>query len=111
QRGVVSVFNTENDEFTFIEREADVAAFNGRINNNFRATKNLRFLLFGFYRSGVEGIQFHTNDMHKIDIGARYSFLKDKASVSLRFNDVFDTMEFSYDTPYPYPQYARFGWE
>ena len=111
QRGIVSLQNTTTGESTFIEREADVAALNGRLNNNFKATKNLRFLLFGFYRGGVEGIQFHTNDMYKIDIGARYSFLKDKATLSLRFNDIFDTMEFSYDTPYPYPQAARFGWE
>ncbi|MBF0695119.1 MAG: TonB-dependent receptor [Flavobacterium sp.] len=111
QRGVVSVEDTNTGNYTFIEREADVAAFNARLNSNFKATKSLRFLVFGFFRSGVEGIQFHTNDMYKIDIGARYSFLKDKASLSLRFNDVFDTMEFSYDTPYPYAQKARFGWE
>src|SRR5690606_29268660 len=30
--------------------EADVTAFNFRMNNNFTAYQNLRFLLFGFYR-------------------------------------------------------------
>jgi hypothetical protein len=28
--------------------------------------------------------------MYKIDAGGRYSFLNDKATVSLRFNDVFN---------------------
>lgn len=111
QKGLVSIQDPVTEEFDFIEREVDVAAFNARINNNFKATKNLRFLLFGFYRGPVEGIQFESHRMYKIDIGGRYSFLKDKATLSIRFNDVFDTQEFAFDGDYPYPQTGRFGWE
>jgi hypothetical protein len=35
--------------------------------------------------------------MYKIDAGGRYSFLNDKATVSLRFNDVFNTMKAGFD--------------
>jgi hypothetical protein len=41
--------------------------------------------------------------MYKIDAGGRYSFLNDKATVSLRFNDVFNTMKAGFDGANPYP--------
>jgi len=109
QRGVVGLL--EGGITTFEEREANVAAFNARLNNNFKATKSLRFLLFGFYRSGVERVQNTSEPMYKIDIGGRYSFLKDKASLSVRLNDVFDWMEFSYTGDVPTPSRGTFGWE
>ncbi len=111
QKGLVSRENPVTEEFEFVQKEVSVAAFNGRINNNFKATKSLRFLLFGFYRSGVDGIQFNSKDMYKIDAGGRYSFLKDKATLSVRFNDIFDTMRFAFDSENPYPQTGKFTWE
>src|SRR5690606_20428387 len=76
-----------------------------------KATKSLRFLLFGFYRSGVDGIQFNSKEMYKIDAGARYSFLKDKATLSIRYNDIFNTQQFAFEGDNPYPQTGHFGWE
>ena len=110
QRGTVGLVDPDND-IIFEEREVSVAAFNARINNNFKATKQLRFLLFGFYRSGVERVQNTSEPMYKIDIGGRYSFLKDKASLSVRLNDVFDWMKFSYTGDVPTPSRGTFGWE
>lgn len=109
QRGTVGLVDA--GAISFEEREVDVAAFNARINNNFKATKHLRLLLFGFYRSGVERVQNTSKPMYKIDLGGRYSFLKDKASLSLRFNDVFDWMEFRYTGDVPTPSSGTFGWE
>jgi outer membrane receptor protein involved in Fe transport len=111
QQGLVSVLNTDTNEFEFINKKVTANAFNGRINNNFKATKKLSFLLFGFFRSGVDGLQFASKDMYKIDAGARYSFLKDKATLSIRANDIFDTMKFGFEGENPYPQNGQFKWE
>ncbi len=111
QRGLVSVFNNDNTAFEFEERNVDVTAFNARLNSNFRASKNLKFLLFGFYRGAVDGIQFNSKEMYKIDSGASYSFMDNKASISVRFNDMFDTMKYAYKSDNPYPQTGEFRWE
>lgn len=111
QKGLISVQNTITNSFDLVRKEVHAEAFNARINSNFKATKNLRFLLFGFYRSGVDGIQFNGKEMYKIDAGGRYSFLNDKATVSVRFNDVFNTMKAGFDGENPYPLQGQFTWE
>ncbi|HEX9979430.1 MAG TPA: TonB-dependent receptor [Flavobacterium sp.] len=112
QTGVVSrrIAETE-DEYEFFQREVNVNALNARMNNNFRVTKSLRFLLFGFYRSGVERVQHDTEAMYKMDIGGRYTFFKDKATLSVRFNDVFNTMQSAFSGLYPNPNEGFFRWE
>ena len=111
QTGAVSILNQDTDEFEFINRTVTASAFNARMNSNFKATKSLRFLIFGFYRGSVDGLQFESQPMYKIDAGARYSFLSDKATLSVRFNDILDTQEFGFDGDVPYPQTGKFGWE
>ncbi|HLF51562.1 TonB-dependent receptor domain-containing protein [Flavobacterium sp.] len=111
QQGLISVLNTDTNEFDLVNKKVTANAFNGRINNNFKATKKLSFLLFGFFRGGVDGLQFASKDMYKIDAGARYSFLKNKATLSIRANDIFDTMKFGFEGEHPYPQNGQFKWE
>ncbi|CAM3372831.1 TonB-dependent receptor [Flavobacterium longum] len=111
QKGAVSILNQDTDTYEFTNREVTASALNARINSNFRATKSLRFLIFGFYRGSVQGLQFESQPMYKIDAGGRYSFLKDKATLSVRFNDIFNTQEFGFDGDVPYPQTGSFGWE
>ena len=67
--------------------------------------------MFGFYRGAVDGIQFNSKEMYKIDSGASYTFLDNKASISLRFNDMFDTMKYAFTSDNPYPQTGQFQWE
>ena len=112
QRGDIYVLRpgTIND-FDVVIKEIDANAFNARLNSNFKATKNIRFLLFGFYRGGVDGVQFNSHDMYKVDAGVRFSMLKNKGSLSIRFNDIFDTMKFAVEGENPYPQSAEFKWE
>ena len=111
QKGLISVFNSATNTFDFVSKEVNASAFNARFNSNFKATKSLRFLLFGFYRSGVDGVQFNGKEMYKIDAGGRYSLLKDKATLSIRFNDIFDTMKAGFYGDNPYPQSGQFTWE
>src|SRR5690606_20809343 len=103
QRGLLAVRNPVTDLYDMTERRVNVSAFNARINNNFKATKSLRFLLFGFYRSDVQYVQFRNSEMYKMDVGGRYSFWKDKATVSIRFNDVFKTMRSEFTGEHPFP--------
>ena len=112
QKGIISVLRPGSDnEFDFLEKEIDANAFNARMNSNFKANKRLSFLLFGFYRGGVDGVQNDTREMYKIDAGSRYSLLNNKMSFSLRFNDVFNTMKFGFDGTNPYPNRGQFMWE
>lgn len=109
---MVSVLRTgTTDTFDFVTKEVEVSAFNARLNSNFKATKRLSFLLFGFYRGGVDAIQNNSQEMYKIDSGARYSLLNDKMSISVRFNDMFDTMKYAFDAKNPYPSQGQFTWE
>ncbi len=106
-RGTVQNANTQEQEFA----EADVVAFNARMNNTFTATKNLRFTLFGFYRGRDLSLQFERLPMYKMDLGASYSILKGKGTITTRFNDVFDTMHFEFDGNIPFRQKGAFYWE
>lgn len=99
------------DTGVFENAEVDVTAFNFRMNNNFTATQNLRFQLFGFYRGRDLSLQFERKEMYKIDIGSSYNFAKGKGTITARLNDVFDTMRFAFDGNIPYRQYGAFYWE
>jgi len=111
QKGLVSELQPATGEFEFVQKEVDVAAFNARLNSNFRVNPRLSFLAFGFYRGGVDGIQNNSKEMYKIDMGGRYSLLNNKMSISVRFNDVFDTMKYAFDSTNPYPSKGQFTWE
>lgn len=110
QKGLVSI-KQPSGEFKQTLREIDVNAFNARLNSNFRVNDRLSFLLFGFYRGPVDGIQNNTKDMYKIDSGARYSLLDNKMSLSVRFSDMFNNMRYGFDANNPFPQDGEFRWE
>lgn len=111
QSGYASLFNNATSTMDLVERNITANAFNARLNSNFKATKNLRFNLFGFYRGGVDGITMDSKEMYKIDAGARYALLDNKLSISARFSDIFNTMKFKYTSIYPYPSSGEFSWE
>ena len=81
------------------------------MNNNFTATKNLRFNLFGMYRGKDLGLQFVRNPMYKVDLGSTYTILKGKGSITARVNDIFNTMNFAFEGSIPYKQEGAFYWE
>ncbi len=92
--------------------EVENRALTFRTNHNFKATESLTFSLFGFYRSPAKDLQIDMNSMYFMNIGARYSFLEEnKATISLNFNDVFDTQEFGFDDGRPFSQQGRFKGE
>ena len=93
----------------FIEK--DISVFNARMNNTFKATKNLRFQLFEMYRGQEQGLQFLRKRSYKTDIGASYNILKGQGTVSARASDIFKTINFSFDGDLPYKQVGGFTWE
>jgi outer membrane receptor protein involved in Fe transport len=106
-RGTVENGNTGEQE----RGEVDVTIFNVRMNNNFVATKNLRFNLFGMYRGKDLGLQFERKPMYRMDLGASYTILKGKGTITTRVNDMFQTMRFAFDGNIPYSQEGAFYWE
>ncbi len=94
-----------------ISKEVDAVIYNFRMNNSFKATKNLTFQVFGFYRGDQEGVQFNTKPFYFINTGARYNFLDGKGTASINFNDIFNTMRFRFSSDSPFPQSGRFQGE
>ncbi len=112
QKGLISQLKEGSaTEFEYVEKEVDVNAFNARINSNFKVNPRLSFLIFGFYKGAVDGLQADSHEMKKIDIGGRYSLLNNKMTLSVRFNDVFDQMKYGFNAVNPYPSYGQFSWE
>lgn len=111
QRGIVTVLNPDTNQGELQQREIDNGVFNARLNNNFKITNNLRASLFGFYRGNAKDINGQMNAMYKVDAGVRYSFWNNNANLSLRFNDVFNTMKASFEGDAPYRQTGEFTWE
>jgi len=111
QQGIVFVYDPVTQKSSPLDRKITVGAFNGRMNSNFKVNKRLSFLLFGFYRGEVEGLQNNSHAMYKMDMGSRYTLLNNKMNISLRFNDVFNTMKYAFDSQYPYSHSGQFTWE
>lgn len=99
------------DDIVTQEIEVDNFALNARLNNNFTITKKLSLSLFGFYRGKNESLQMTSDPMYFVNTGARYSFAGGKGSFSLNFNDIFNTMKFSFEGVRPYKQNGSFYWE
>jgi outer membrane receptor protein involved in Fe transport len=98
---------TEND--IILETvQVDNLIWNFRVFNNFKASKKLTFTAFAMYRGKNTGLNFEMDPMYFVNLGARYSFLDDKATFSLSFNDVFDTQKIQIVSERPYLQTAEF---
>ncbi|MDH3698544.1 MAG: TonB-dependent receptor [Flavobacteriaceae bacterium] len=116
QRGLTESLLAPNssateDDIVISEVEVENTAWNFRMNNSFKATKNLTFQLFGFYRGNNRTIQFTVDPMYFVNMGARYSFAQGKGTLSLNFNDVFNTMRFAFEGDRPFEQNGNFNWE
>jgi len=109
QKKVKGTIETSTGIFEFTE--VDATTFNARINNTFKATKDLRFQLFAMYRGQDQGLQFDRDTMWKMDIGSSYNILKGSGTISARFSDIFNTMHFAFNGDRPYTSNGQFNWE
>lgn len=98
------------DEIVLNKIEVDNLVWNARLNNNFTITKDLTFSLFGMYRSEQKSLQFDRQPMYFVNTGLRYNFMQN-ATVSFNYNDIFNTMNFEFESERPYPSEGEFNWE
>ena len=89
----------------------DNTAWNLRMNNSFTVTKKLSLQAFGFYRGKNRTIQFNAEPMYFVNVGARYNFAEGNGTISFNYNDIFNTMKFSFTADQPYEQEGGFNWE
>ncbi len=116
QRGLTETLNTTDpnpSEDDIVEQrvKVDNTAWNLRMNNSFTVTKALTLQAFGFYRGRNKSIQFNADPMYFVNLGARYSFAEGKGTLSLNYNDIFNTMRFAFEGEYPFAQEGAFNWE
>ncbi len=112
-------FNTSFDLYSQTQKgiveneflEVDNLLYNFRMSNSFKATKKLTFQLFGLYRGPNENLQFEVLEFYFINAGGRYNFAEGKGTVSLNFNDIFKTQNWSFDGERPLKQIGEFTWD
>ena len=89
----------------------DNIPWNFRLYNSFKVSKKVSLTAFGFYRSRNTNLQFNIKPMYFVNLGSRVSFDKGKGSLSLNYNDIFNTLKFRFDGTSPYVQEGEFNWE
>ncbi|MEP3385799.1 MAG: outer membrane beta-barrel family protein, partial [Flavobacteriaceae bacterium] len=116
QRGITESLDTNSpapteDDIIVEEVEVDNTAWNFRMSNSFTMNKKLTLQLFGFYRGDNQNLQFNVEPMYFVNIGARHTFAEGKGTISVNYNDIFNTMRFAFDGDRPYKQLGGFNWE
>ncbi|MEN8227772.1 MAG: outer membrane beta-barrel family protein [Bacteroidota bacterium] len=91
--------------------EVSSMAANVRMNNTFNITENLSLQLFGMYRGGNEIIQWKIKPRWMVNSGVSLKVFQKKGTLSLRINDVFNTMRFRFESTNFYPSVGGFHWE
>jgi len=99
------------DDIELVNIEVDNVVWNLRMFNNFKVNKKLSFSAFLMYRGENVGVQFTSKPMFMTNVGMRYNFLDSKATFSLNFNDIFNTMKFRFEGERPFQQEGEFNWE
>ncbi|MES2811307.1 MAG: outer membrane beta-barrel family protein [Bacteroidota bacterium] len=101
----------EDRNGNLVEKEINATLFNSRMNHTFKLTKDFRLIWFTMYRMGERSLQFTNKDMWKTDLGARLNLLEGKATLSVRYNDIFKTMKSSFYSSDPALLNGTFRWE
>jgi len=91
--------------------EVNFTAFNARINNTFKANKNLRFQVSAFYSGENISIQFIRKPMWRVDAGTSLTVLKGSGTITARVSDVLNSMHFAFDRSEPKLAKGQFNWE
>lgn len=109
QKTVKGTIEATKGVFEFVS--VDATLFNARISNTFKATKDLRFQLSAMYRGRDLGLQFVREPIWKMDFGTSYNILKGSGTISARFSDIFNTMQFAFNGERPYRANGHFKGE
>lgn len=101
----------EKRDGNLYQEKVNTTLFNSRMNHTFKLNKDFRLIWFTMYRAGQNGLQFSNKDMWKTDLAARVNILEGKGSLSLRFNDIFKTMQSRFYSSEPANIDGTFRWE
>lgn len=110
QKSLAESFDA-NQDIVLNTVEVDNVAWSARAFNNFKVSESFSLSAFGMYRAKNKNVQFEMKDMLMVNLGLRYSFMENRASFSLSYNDIFNTMYAQFDGARPYVQRGRFNWE
>lgn len=99
------------DDIVIDEYEVDNVAWNLRMFNNFKVTKEFSLSAFAMYRGKARTLQFTIDPMYMVNLGARYNVMNGQGTISINYNDIFDTMKFSFEGELPYTQVGEFNFE
>ncbi|MCT4666251.1 MAG: TonB-dependent receptor family protein [Flavobacteriales bacterium] len=86
-------------------------SLSGRLSSMFYASKKLNFQVFTMINAPENGIQFNRKTMWMFNLGASYTVLNGKGTISARVNDIFQGMRFKFDSTNPFEQNGQFNWE
>lgn len=100
-KGVLAGMNIEQDN-TFWRLQA---------HNTFKVSPRFRLQMLGMYMSRAKSLQFEVEEMYFVNLGARYNFWEDKASLSLNLNDIFNTRIQRLHAEVPQVQEGTFYWD
>ena len=114
--GITEYLKTEIENATLDDivtdyDKVDNLGWNFRVFNSFKVNEKISLTAFGFYRGQNKTLQFDINPMYFVNVGSRYSFASNKGTLSLNFNDVFNTKKFGFEGAKPFPQNGAFEWE
>ena len=111
QTGVSKKIDALGNTIETTKGSVNNAAYNFRMFNNFKVSKTVSLSAFGFYRGANKSLQFNIKPMYFVNVGARVNFAQGRGTFSLNFNDIFNTMKFSFDSDRPFDQVGQFNWE
>ncbi|MBO6213188.1 outer membrane beta-barrel family protein [Algoriella sp.] len=108
---VVQQQKTENGVAVPYLEEIDANRLTARMNNTFKLTKAISLQHFFMYQGKSRFLQGEMQDMWRMDLGARYTFMGGKASLSARVSDIFRTFYGRLEMYTPDRGYGNFRWE
>ena len=91
--------------------EIDANRLTARMNNTFKVSKVISLQHFFMYQGKYRFIQGEMRDMWRMDLGARYTFMGGKASLSARVSDIFRTFYGRLEMYNPDRAVGKFRWE
>ncbi len=101
----------EDINLNLVQKNVTTIPYNARMNHTFKVSKDFTITYFALYRGPVDDLQFNSEDMWRMDLGVRQNLFKGKGSISVRVNDIFNTMRARFNGENPDVVVGQFRWE
>ena len=101
----------EDVNANLVQKNVTTIPYNGRMNHTFKLSKDFNITYFTMYRGPVDDLQFNSEDMWRMDLGIKQNLFEGKGSISVRMNDIFNTMRARFNGQSPDIVFGQFRWE